>query len=524
MDLDEIKTLLKDCPQMKDKLYARGFLLTNAHVDENKHPFYGLWHKEIVCGATLLVSPQQRWYIHHEEKYAMILIGHAYDPFAMQSDENDILNDLCFLMPIRSKLFWKKVNQLTGVFTLCWFEEEGLTVVGDATGMQTTFYSSADQYYYVSSHTNLIGELLSLQWNPYVERLVSYPFFKLLGNSLPGDLTQFNGVKRLVPNHYIQYKGLTWRHYRFYWPHTADISREEIVERCADILHNNLKLIATKWPRPSISLTGGCDSKTTLACANGLYDRFSYFSYISSEAERVDALAAHSICDALKLQHLIYEIPEEDAELKHIEETRKILRWNTGDIRTSNPNDVRKRSYFANIDDFDVEVKSWASEIGRAYYSKRFHGKKDFGKRPTPRACTTLYKFFFHDRKLVKETDAVFEGYLEHFFEQAEQNPLPWQEQFFWEFRVPSWNGLVITGEHRYSFDITIPYNNRMLLELLLSVPIKDRILDYIYIEIRKKMNPMIDEPGIAVTNLNHTKKREIAENIYYVIHSKVPF
>lgn len=37
-------------------------------------------------------------------------------------------------------------------------------------------------------------------------------------------------------------------------------------------------------------------------------------------------------------------------------------------------------------------------------------------------------------------------------------------------------------------------------------------------------MNPMIDETGIAVTNLNHTKKREIAENIYYVIHSKVPF
>ena len=36
----------------------------------------------------------------------------------------------------------------------------------------------------------------------------------------------------------------------------------------------------------SISITGGRDSTTTLACANGLYDRFHYFSYISNEAER----------------------------------------------------------------------------------------------------------------------------------------------------------------------------------------------------------------------------------------------
>ena len=164
-------------------------------------------------------------------------------------------------------------------------------------------------------------------------------------------------------------------------------------------------------------------------------------------------------------------------------------------------------------------MKSWASEIGRAYYSKRFHGRTKFGKM-TPRKCTTLYKFFFHNRRLVKQTDRVFEKYIKRYFEQSKVNPVEWQEQLFWEFRVPSWNGLVITGEHRYSFDITIPYNNRKIFELLLSASIEDRISDRVYTDIRTKMNPAIDLTGVAVTNLKHTERREIIENIYFITHS----
>ena len=89
---------------------------------------------------------------------------------------------------------------------------------------------------------------------------------------------------------------------------------------------------------------------------------------------------------------------------------------------------------------------------------------------------------------------------------------------------MPSWNGLVITGEHRYSFDITIPYNNRRLLNILLSAPIDARINDSLYKTIRQLMNPAIDNTGISVTNLLHTEKREKAENLYYMIHSKLPF
>ena len=89
---------------------------------------------------------------------------------------------------------------------------------------------------------------------------------------------------------------------------------------------------------------------------------------------------------------------------------------------------------------------------------------------------------------------------------------------------MPAWNGLVITGEHRYSSDITIPYNNRVLLTLFLSVPLEDRISDAMYQEIREAFNPTIDATGVAVTNLLHTDRRAQFENLYWSLHSAFPF
>lgn len=512
-------------PDLQKKLYARGFFFTDDVVDHLRYPFWGQWKKKTCGNGTLLVSPEQQWHALENENCTMLLIGHAYDPISLVWEEHRILKDLCaFVMQQDWKLFFQKLNQLTGVFTIIWLYGGKVYLVGDATGMQTAFYTVQNGHYYISSHTNMIGDQLSLKWDEYVTRLANYRFFGLLGNALPGDLTQFSNVKRLVPNHYMEITEQAAVAHRFYWPKNLHLSVEEVRDQTARLLHNNLDLITKKWGRPAISMTGGCDSKTTLACAAGVYEKYQYFSYVSSEAERIDAEAAGEICRSLNLPHKIYQIPETDEALPNIEETRKLLFWNTGAIRKNNSNDVRKRHVFADCQDFDVEVKSWVSEVGRAYYSKRFHGRTKFMDGPTPRACTTLYKFFLHNRKLVKDTDAVFQRYLRDFWQQDLEDPVPWQEQFFWEFRVPSWNGLVITGEHRYSFDITIPYNNRILLELMLSVPIEDRIKDRLHREMRECMNPMVDHCGIAVTNLKHTERRARMEDIYWILHSRVPF
>lgn len=519
MNRDSIRNTLIEHVGLRDKLFCRGYVLTDSVINEQQYPFYGLWNKSTIDGYTLLVSPKQHSFIYTGRQGIWVMVGHAYNPFTMDSDELTILKKMD-----QSDNFISILNELTGIFTLHIIKDGEVRIYGDASCMQSTFYGQIEGKIWVSTHTNLIGDLCNLQWDHYVKKLVSYRFFRLLGNSLPGNLTQFVEVKRLMPNFYVRVGGGKISVNRFYTPKRQLLNNDTIADKVATLMHENLQLITEKWKKPAISCTGGCDSKTTMACAVGLYDKFRYFSYISNDSERVDADAAKTIVNALGQEHKTFIIPDSDDAFKDLEETRALLLWNNGALCPNNRNDVRKRKFLEDIEDFDVEIKSWASEIGRAYYSKRFANRKDFGKRPTSRKCTAMYKFFFHKRSLVWATDKVFEVWLEKYFRQDEVNPIDWQEQFFWEFRVPSWNGLVITGEHRYSFDITIPYNNRIIIELLVSAPIEDRINDTIYSMIRTKMNPKIDKTGISIKNVKHTKNRAKIENIYYWVMTHMIF
>lgn len=518
------EVLDKSCINFQKQLFRMGFLFTDdvATVENvvDKFPFYGLWLFRKIRSYCLIVSRYQKVFTKEKENQTIILVGHAYNPFTGDDQEDVILEH----MQRDESTFYNILNQLTGVFTIIVIKNSEVKVFGDATCMQSTFWGSFKNHMYVSSHTNLIGDIANLEWDPYVEKLVNYRFFKLLGNALPGDLTQFKEIKRLTPNFCAKYSNFNWTVERFYLPKKKNLLPEEIANQVSALLTKNLSLIAKKWKSPAISCTGGCDSKTTLACASGLYDSFSYFSYISSPEEEVDALAAENILKSIGKKNQIYRIPKSDDCFNDIEKARIILNYNSGNIRETNKNDVRKRIFFEKIKDFDVEVKSWASEIGRAYYSKRFNNRINFGKKPTPRKCTAMYKFFLYNIKLIKKTDSIFENYLKTYFQQDPISPIDWQEQFFWEYRVPSWNGLVITGEHRYSFDITIPYNNRYILELLVSAPIENRIDDTIYSLIRKTKNPKIDQTGISVVNVKHTSQRAKLEDLYYRIMTKLIF
>ncbi len=521
MKFNSVKDILENRVDLREKLFYMGFYATTQQNDFlREYPFYNLWRVFKVSDLNVYVHPKQFFYKLETDEIDICLIGHAYDPINNISDEEKILKNL-----ISSKeYFFNKICVLTGIYTIIWkYKNSDWNVLNDACGIQTTFYSNFNNHIHISSHDNLLGDIFDLNRDEYIERLVDYKFFGLLGAALPGDLSQFKEVKRVVPNHYVKFDNkLTVM--RYHIPEVKNFSYEEIVKFSSEILHNNLMLITQKWKNPAISMTGGCDSKTTLACANGLYENFDYFSYVSSESEALDADAANTICKNIlnNKEHKIYHISENDSDFIDIELHREILFHNQGGLRKNNKNDVRKRCFFSNINDFDVEVKSWVSEVGRAYYSKRFNNRTKFPSEPTGRLFTTLYKFFFHNRKLVKETDKVFKEYLKKYF--VKSSTIPWQEQFFWEYRVPSWNGLVITGEHRYSFDITIPYNNCYLLELLLSVPLKDRISDKLYADIRAYMNDSVDKLGISIQNLKHTKNRARLENIYFSIHSKLPF
>ena len=71
--------------------------------------------------------------------------------------------------------------------------------------------------------------------------------------------------------------------------------------------------------------------------------------------------------------------------------------------------------------------------------------------------------------------------------------------------------------------EITVPYNNRALLDMMLRTPLDKRLHDHLHKDLIHLMDERIEQTGIHVVNGNETKKREIMERIYFHVHNLLP-
>lgn len=525
-----VKIAVDAKPDLREMLFPFGFLVTSKHflVPLDGFPFYGRWREDVIGRYRFLIHPEQKLYRLAHGDVTHFLIGHAYDPFAMVSEEPEILEGLAAAHVEGPDQYLHALNKLTGIFVVGHVSGEEILVVCDAMAMQTAFYGQHLGATYVASHSSIIGELCKLEKSAYIQRLVSYRFYHLFGKTLPTDLSPYEGIRRLLPNHQLRLTPSSSALDRIFplSPLPRADSRadyEQTIAVATRILKASMALVAQKWGKPAISLTGGCDSQTTLTAAEGQYDRFRYFSYVSSPEEQVDAEAAKGICTALGLPHEVITVPvDEIAKRDDFKAICAILELNHGDIGPVSKQETAKRIVLRESS-IGVEVKSWVSEVARAYFHKRF-SKRILPKRPTARYLTTLYKVFAHDRGLVRQTDSAFQDYLDIHASDGVLERVDWWDLAYWECNGGAGNGFAITGVHRFSFAIDIPYNNRLLLQTLLAAPLAARIEDQVHRDIRELANPEINQLGVNVVNVKHTRARSYAERAYLEVHSRLPF
>lgn len=521
------KELLYAHRELARYLYDKGFLITNANIGNwDEYPFFGNWIYVEKGNWTIAVHQRATLYTHEKEENVFFLIGHAYNPFTMDYKEDVILSNIACAYPGPDYL--EIVNELTGVFILGVISPNGIKVLLDASGMQYACYGTVAGKQYITSHMRLLGDLCGLTTDDYVNQLIHYRWYHfMMGNYLPGDITCYKDVYRVIPNTIVTYEQDAFSVERFYPCHSikmceTDEEYKSVIEEAAQIMRNTMQLIPQKWRRPAISLTGGVDSNTTFAAANGFYDKYSAFSYVSMPRELVDAEKAKEISEAFNVPFEQYNIPEENAAFSEYEIYKAILECNAGEIGSSKDNDIRKKVYLMEHDVCDVEVKSWISETIRAYAYK-YYGRTKFPVKLKPRAFTSLYKIFLLKRDLVHKTDEYFAKYTSKTEFYAHMFNYDQTDFFVWEMMHGGKCGLNI-GVMKSCFDITIPYNNRKLLDMLLRVPLDKRISDQHHMDLKKLMNKKLFDMNIRVVNLNETPARKRAINMYYIINTHLPF
>ena len=527
MDNKAFMDLLDKNEELKQDLFIRGFLLTNKKIEEtDDFPFYGNWKVEKHGKFYFMSHRLTGMHIYTDKQNRIFfLFGHAYNPFTMEYREENILRFIA--QAVETPDYIERINDLTGVFVYGHIIGDKLEYLVDPSGMQSACYSNDEKNIYISSHAQLIGDICSLEMSPFVKELISYKWYKrVMGPYLPADLTPFSNVKRIVPSILYTYDNDKVTHRRF-WPliNRAVANTQEdyqnVIKEAADILKNNMLLVSEKWAHPWISLTGGIDSNTTFAAANGIYDKFETFSYISAEKEIPDAAAAKQIAAKFQVKHHEYHVPTENKNIEDFEAKRELFRHNKGYIAELYENEARKKFYLRQNAECDVEVKSWVSETIRGYWYKHY-GRKTMPKL-SPKLFRNLYKIFIFNRGLAHKVDKIFKNYIEEFEYNKIPSIYPPADMHYNEVTWGSWGGANIS-EMKYCFDITFIYNNRRFLDLMFRVPLEKRISDQHHLDMKRYLNNELYDMNIRVVNMKETSFRAFMLNIIFTINSVIPF
>lgn len=451
--------------------------------------------------------------------------GHAYNPFTMQHEEKQVLHDLAAAYGTDS--YWDALDEITGIFVYGVVDHGKLEYMVDPSGIQSACYGILNDNVYLCSHAQMIGDLCDLTMGKLPQRYVHYKwYYRVMGPYLPADLSPFDEIKRMVPNIAYTYENGSIRHKRFYPRKNITVVEseeeyQEVIRAGADILRRNMELISRKWPGASISLTGGIDSNTTFAAANGHYDTFETFSYVSAEKEIPDAVAAKQISEHFGVPWTCYEIPDTADDLSLYEECVAILEHNNGYVCKAPENERRKRVYLMQHMKSDVEIKSWVSETIRGYWYKHY-GRTRMPKL-SPKLYRNLYKIFLGNRSLAHVTDRLFKEYLEKYEYYSIPDGFPPADIHFWEVCWGSWGGINISEMKSYA-DVVIPYNNRRFLDLMFRVPLEKRISDEHHLDMKKELNPELYDMHIRVVNMHETANRARALNVIFTVNSWLPF
>lgn len=521
----EIKTMLDKMPEYREKLYIRGYLITDNDYSKDmvNFPFYSNWNNYNIGKSKmgsefkLYVHKKQTSYSFQKDQITVTIIGHAYNPFSMVEDENLILEDLYKAYKSSMREFFNEVSELTGIHLVVINDCGNLIFLQDCGGMKTCYYGLINKYTYITSHPQLVADILKLKMDLQISELMRKKFFSLSGRYLPGNLSPFKELKRLGPNTFALMSDKISIE-RFYpvaaHPEIEESSYSEIIEKISVLINRNIELASRKWKRPSISLSGGMDSKTTLSCANGMYENFSFYSFHSKPQELEDASAAHNICEGLGIKHDVYSIPTSNDEFDDFEIFKKIINHNASYIDKPKDNEIRKFIYLSKLDKYDVELKSWISEIGRAMWGKKYG--VSLPKRLTPRHFSIFQTRYFGSPKLLKHADTNYEEYLRLI--DLENAPFNYNhaDMFYWEFRFGSWGANVATTQDIFSHVVTMPMNNRKIIDMFLWFPYEFRHNDGVNKAIINYSNKKLGNLDFEVKNMYLRKNRTIIEKIYY--------
>ena len=250
------------------------------------------------------------------------------------------------------------------------------------------------------------------------------------------------------------------------------LSADEIAERIAPMLSGQLIKLASSY-RLAISLSGGVDTRLTLAASRAVSSSATYFTYFTKQGIlATDREVASELATSLALRHIEFQsstpLTDEERRLKSKYETM---------LRKGN-NNFAIAKHIKGL----LHIRSNTLEVGRVFYLKN---PANYSNHFTSEKLSRLFR---------RDTKDEFQPYFRSFMDKTafkSQNffNLHYTDIFYWEHRLPVSYGALYRDGRAY-FETYMIYNCRLILEMMLSTSLENRTSAAVVFALIEKMWP----------------------------------
>ncbi|MBB4091151.1 hypothetical protein [Salinibacter ruber] len=416
----------------------------------------------------------------------ILLIGDAVD---VKGEVNwyEVSDWLCTSSSVDEMLV--KSDRLCGAWVI-FILTDGLEVVfSDAAGLLPVYYCSDNHDTTVSSSSSILASIFKRSKEQYYDLFSSNSkYFKpeylksgnwkgnasLRDTSWPLSLTPYKNIKKLIPNHYINLRNK--KQYRF-WPQ-KDLPKNSVNEAAkisSTLIGEASKQISNKYNSIYVPVTSGVDTRVLLSVISKIDVGIECFTYttkkdVKNGINRIDmdrdVKVAKNICKTLGLKHETIEMST-DVSWDSVNGLFQNIDYLVSS-RTIPYEFCTLKKY---ADDEGVCLNGNVSEIGRPYFA--------YGSLPIWSIDATLVSAITK-RKNNSVSEAEFDPWVSEAKEIYSSFGIEPMDLLYWEERMGSWQSS-FQQQMRPVWNIFTPYNCRLILETLLSVPYRKRVESQIY-------------------------------------------
>ncbi|MDO5617810.1 hypothetical protein [Kocuria sp.] len=383
--------------------------------------------------------------------------------------------------------FLDELDVMGGRYVVLVGDGEQTELYQDAMGMRSVYFSPSTSL--VSSHVHLINDLA-----PHDARSDDQG---ANNTAAAWSRTPFLGLEALLPNHSLLLD--TWEVHRFF-PRQANPYGELSVQQRTTAVRNMWnrqmdQLTAQRNSRLVLSLTGGADSRTSLALSWPYHQQIETFTYTTRSVRDSKFLKSYARDKAI-VDKLLDLLPETKHSYFFIEDKGETLDNELSSVVAKNttvnhgawllPHYVREFGG-ANY----VHLRGFGCEVGRAYW----------GVTKDNDNLDSLQALFLRRMERVRSSEpeaerlAYFEDGVKRWQYDGDLHGYHKRDLYYWEMRMGRW-GSEVMNETDIAFQTLVGFNVRRILDISLSFPLGDRKDGFFYSELINAAHPILNFLG----------------------------